>query len=624
MNMSKSATSADEEAMSGGDDNCEKSAEKQGKSLLDEVKVGDDEEIPQLDGVTGRDLKTTVRVLETIAKICREPDPDAGLQAYRNKNLRPFRKALAPVLELHKRTMFNGKEEEAHYQERIAQRSLKRQKTAEMALQKQYVASAALRKGRVEKLKKLQDDAADEEAAKLKGFLIPDGHVDVTDHAPITALLENGKTKEGSKPIQLPKHRSCYVCKIRFRERHHFYDQLCPTCAPLNWEKRIQTADMNGRVAVVTGARVKIGLQVCLKLLRAGCKVVATTRFPNAAVEAYRKQDDFNDWAHLLEVYGLDLRDVTGLEAFTRHLKQKYASGIDILINNACQTVRRPVAYYTPLVKHEQELWESADDTHRKALRGCCEFERIRRRLVHLQHGSSALHLKGTRPDGQALLEDNLDTKRPAEDSKDSSSSMEIVAALQHDEEDEVQEIETTPFESEGISHSAAMSQMVLLPEDAGVSDNVLPPGITDINGHQLDLRTTNSWVLKMEEVSTPEIMECMFVNAIAPFVLNARLKPLMGIPNDDSRPDRYIINVSAMEGTRCTDVILTLANFADFPLSSVLLLSFRKILQIQNATSPADKHGQGCFEHADSNICRRPGKTSPYFHEFCRYRLDQ
>jgi len=49
---------------------------------------------------------------------------------------------------------------------------------------------------------------------------------------------------------------------------------------------------------------------------------------------------------------------------------------------------------------------------------------------------------------------------------------------------------------------------MVLLPEDAGVSDDVLPPGVTDINGHQLDLRTTNSWVLKMEEVSTPEIME--------------------------------------------------------------------------------------------------------------------
>lgn len=38
-----------------------------------------------------------------------------------------------------------------------------------------------------------------------------------------------------------------------------------------------------------------------------------------------------------------------------------------------------------------------------------------------------------------------------------------------------------------------------------------------------------------------------MFVNAIAPFVLNSRLKPLMETPT--VRPDRYIINVSAMEG---------------------------------------------------------------------------
>jgi NAD(P)-dependent dehydrogenase (short-subunit alcohol dehydrogenase family) len=103
------------------------------------------------------------------------------------------------------------------------------------------------------------------------------------------------------------------------------------------------------------------------------------------------------------------------------------------------------------------------------------------------------------------------------------------------------------PFETTGVSHSAAMSQMVLLPEDAGVSDKILPPGVTDINGQQLDLRTSNSWLLKMEEVSTPEVMECFFINAIAPFVLNSRLKPLMSVPTP--RADRYIINVSAMEG---------------------------------------------------------------------------
>ena len=519
------------------------------------VKFGDDEVIPQLkeQQITGADLRTTIRVLQAVATLNRRgkrphgDDKDEGLEAYKHVNLRPFRKALAPCLDLHKRTMFNGKDEEEHYMQRLAERSLKRQKTAEKALQKQYINSAALRKGRTEKLKQLQDDGADEEMAKLKAFLIPDGHVDATPAAN-TPLLEDGKADE--EAVKMPKLRSCYVCKVRFRERHHFYDQLCPSCAPLNWTKRLQTADLRGRVAVVTGARVKIGLQVCLKLLRAGCRVVATTRFPNSAVDVYRKQEDFDQWKDQLEIYGLDLRDVTGLEAFTRHLKQKYSEGIDILINNACQTIRRPAAYYTPIVEQEHELWTKADETHKKVLEGCCAFERVRRRLVLMQHGASALRLEGTMPVARRAILDAED-KRVAPVENGAHMEQNSVVETVGGDEEEVQEVKTTPFESEGISHSAAMSQMVLLPEDAGVSDDVLPPGVTDINGHQLDLRTTNSWVLKMEEVSTPEIMECMFVNAIAPFVLNARLKPLMACPNDDSRPDRYIINVSAMEGKK-------------------------------------------------------------------------
>jgi NAD(P)-dependent dehydrogenase (short-subunit alcohol dehydrogenase family) len=106
------------------------------------------------------------------------------------------------------------------------------------------------------------------------------------------------------------------------------------------------------------------------------------------------------------------------------------------------------------------------------------------------------------------------------------------------------------PFESTGISHSAAMSQMTIVPEDVGVDEKVMPRGLSDINGQQLDLRSNNSWLLKMDQVSTPEVMECMFVNAIAPFVLNSRLQPLMEASRSGAnRPDRYVINVSAMEG---------------------------------------------------------------------------
>jgi NAD(P)-dependent dehydrogenase (short-subunit alcohol dehydrogenase family) len=302
---------------------------------------------------------------------------------------------------------------------------------------------------------------------------------------------------------------------------------------------------MSDKVAVVTGSRVKIGFQVCLKLLRAGCTVVATTRFPNNAVAAYRREKDFAVWKDKLHVYGLDLRDVTGLEAFTRYLKVTHGEhGIDILINNACQTIRRPGGYYMPLIEKETELWTNGDEAHKDVLRGCTEFERIRRRLVEDHHsgGSNGGNLLPASAGQDKLL--------LGPSSSPQQNESEEKAATANGGSNDIVAKNNVPFESTGISHSAAMSQIALVPEDAGVDEKIMPRGLSDINGQQLDLRTHNSWLLKMDQVSTPEIMECMFVNAIAPFVLNSRLKPLMEAPmGDPSRPDRYIINVSAMEG---------------------------------------------------------------------------
>lgn len=499
-----------------------------------------DEFVPQLcedSHISFRDLQTAVRVMEAVASLNpgRRNVKDTAqryeerIEKFKHKNLRHFRKALAKCLDLHKRSMFNGMEEEEFYDQRISQRSLKRQKVAETEMNKKYLQTTALRKGRIEKLRKLQDDAKEEEKLKMI-TMIPDGHVELNENS-TTPLLQNGEQPE---QVKLPKLRSCYVCKVRFRDLHHFYDQLCPSCAALNWEKRNQSADLRGKVAVVTGSRVKIGYQTCLKLLRAGCTVVATTRFPNSAAETYRKEKDFDSFKDRLQVYGLDLRDITGIEAFTRFLKIKYSTGIDILINNACQTIRRPVGYYRPLVEREQLLWKEADTVHSSLLAQCSEFEQLRRKLVVNHHASNNRPLESGKPAPKSIMA--VDAEDP---------EVEVLSTLQ----DETIEEADVPFERTGLTHSAAMSQMVILPEDAGVSDDVLPPGVSDINGQQLDLRHTNSWLLKMEEVSTPEVMECMLINAIAPFVLNSRLKPLMTTPNDDRRPDRYIVNVSAMEG---------------------------------------------------------------------------
>lgn len=451
-----------------------------------------------------------------------------GLSLYRKPNLRPFRKALSQTLSLHKMTMYEGQSEEQYYEKRIAERTLKRQKMSERAMQRKYVANTDLRRGRVEKLERLrQEEGRDEEEGKVKllEYLIPDGHVD-TATATIgnedggVKMLENGNAPEpgakqssngdgatesaggGEEPTILPKQRSCYSCKVRFRVLHHFYDQLCPTCAPLNFDKRHQSIDMSGKVAVVTGSRVKIGFQVCLKLLRAGCEVVATTRFPNNAVAAYRKEKDFGVWKGRLHVYALDLRDVTGLEAFTRYLKGLYGErGVDVLINNACQTVRRPGGYYVPLVERERDLWSSADDDHRDVLGGCREFERVRRRLVDEQQRQSsdggAGRGNGMLPAGPTVGKEKLLLDAPGaaqtENDGQKSADSQIVTATDNQS--------AVPFESTGISHSAAMSQMPILPEDVGIDPEIMPPNLSDINGHQLDLRTHNSWLLKMDEV---------------------------------------------------------------------------------------------------------------------------
>ena len=122
-----------------------------------------------------------------------------------------------------------------------------------------------------------------------------------------------------------PQH--CYVCKKQFSVVHHFYDQLCPSCAEFNYAKRTESADLRGRVALLTGGRVKIGYQACIKLLRAGATLIVTTRFPRDAALRYAREPDFGDWSHRLEIFGLDLRYTPSVEAFCRHLDVTRATG---------------------------------------------------------------------------------------------------------------------------------------------------------------------------------------------------------------------------------------------------------------------------------------------------------
>lgn len=282
--------------------------------------------------------------------------------------------------------------------------------------------------------------------------------------------------------------RLCYVCKTEYSELHHFYDLMCPACAELNWKKRNQTADLRGRVALVTGARVKIGYQAAIKLLRAGADVLVVTRFPVDAARRFAREPDTSEWTSRLHIYGVDLRHTPSVEALCAGLLRQW-SRLDALINNACQTVRRPAGWYDHVTVGEVG-WSQLEP----ALRPMLE------RHVALAAGG-ALTGEASAP-GNAI--------GPA-----------------------------------GVWHSAILAQVPLLADDHVRSEHLYPAGRLDADLQQVDLRETNSWRMKLADVPTAELLEVQLVNAIAPFVLNARLRPLMVVPTRDSQ----IVNVSAMEG---------------------------------------------------------------------------
>src|SRR5262245_57396004 len=153
----------------------------------------------------------------------------------------------------------------------------------------------------------------------------------------------------------------CYVCKEKYTEIHHFYDQLCPSCAELNYRKRTELADLRGRVALLTGGRVKIGYQAGLKLLRCGAHVIVTTRFPRDAATRYSQEPDFAEWQDRLEIFGLDLRHTPSVEAFCHELLTT-RTRLDFIVNNACQTVRRPPDFYAHMMARELEAGEAGEE----------------------------------------------------------------------------------------------------------------------------------------------------------------------------------------------------------------------------------------------------------------------
>jgi NAD(P)-dependent dehydrogenase (short-subunit alcohol dehydrogenase family) len=272
---------------------------------------------------------------------------------------------------------------------------------------------------------------------------------------PVEAVRDEQTTVDGERTLR--GSRRCYVCKDRYTRLDADYHMLCPPCAAENTARRDARCDLTGRRAVVTGGRIKIGFHTALKLLRDGASVLVTTRFPADAARRFAAVPDAGDWLDRLWVHGVDFLDLAAVVGLVDAVREEWGD-LDILVNNAAQTIRRPAGYHREVRAAERE-----------PLRG-------------------------------------------------------LAAAVRRTEE----------------RAAPAGTDLVAF-------DSLFPVGLRDETGEPLDLRDTNSWVLRVGEVSPAEWLETHVVNAFVPFLLTGHLRPQLAASR---HPDRYVVQVSAMEGS--------------------------------------------------------------------------
>ncbi len=295
---------------------------------------------------------------------------------------------------------------------------------------------------------------------------------------------------------ELRNARGCYICHAAYTRVDAFYHWLCPTCAAMSHAKRDQRTDLTGRRALLTGGRAKIGMYIALRLLRDGADLTITTRFPHDAARRFAELADSPEWLGRLTIVGIDLRDPTQVVA----LADEVAAGgpLDILVNNACQTVRRSPGAYAHLVAAEREPLPAGI-----RLPEIVSFDRI-----------SEAH--------PANLVGPLRAN-----------------AVAHHEGDGTDVVHRTAAEMTALALSAGSASL-----DAHVAGTAI-----DAGGLLPDLQRTNSWTHTVDEVDPLELLEVQLCNQTAPFILVSRLRPAMRAAVARGARRAYVLNVSAMEG---------------------------------------------------------------------------
>jgi NAD(P)-dependent dehydrogenase (short-subunit alcohol dehydrogenase family) len=323
------------------------------------------------------------------------------------------------------------------------------------------------------------------------------------------AIFWNDKKSKGNlhhnHTVFNDKNKKCYICKNRFTSPHKEYPGLCIVCGAINWNKRSYKKDMSGKVALVTGGRIKIGFYVVLSLLRNGAKVITTTRFADDALKRFTKEKDFGEWKDRLDIIQTSLHEVDSIVKLVNYVNKNYDK-LDVLIHNAAQTLRRPAAFY-------EHLRTEQIDYH----------DNVKGKLDNFFDTNVQIT-------DQAIEYDDIATYKKLK------SKEEIIVV--HDKKSVIK------YGNKDIA----------LHDDETVDQynaEYFPKGVVDEHDQQVDLRPINTWIRTIEMTNMFEFIEIFVVNMLAPFILTQQFIPLLHKTTKGYHS--WVVNVSSMEG--CFDM---------------------------------------------------------------------
>ena len=317
-------------------------------------------------------------------------------------------------------------------------------------------------------------------------------------------LLQKKRKKLKDKNLQNNEKqkisfKNCYICKDKLvlDNIHSFYGNLCKKCGDYNYSFRTMKLDFTGRIAIVTGGRVKIGYYIATKLLSYGAKVLITSRFPKDTLFKYQKDPEYEKWKNNLIIYPIDFRIFESTIKFIQFITDNFPH-VDILINNAAQTIRRTASYYKYLLPTETKDLNQEDDK-----------KIIKNDFINLQ---------------KQLKSGDTPSKKEIQNS---------LISLMDNKSQAYKEI---------LPLSVIASQIRIMEEKSQSQVTVMGG-----DGQPYDFsKGKNSWNFEFDEIPFQEFTEVQIINAWTPYYLCVKLKPLM---MQSPYPDKYIVNVTSVEG---------------------------------------------------------------------------